>query len=83
MIFTLLGLAKALLDLFDFLTANILLPLGGLLIAVFSGWVLSRAVSADELAMGEGLVYRLWRVLIRYVAPLAVALVFLNAVGFM
>ena len=74
---------KGFLDLFDFLTANILLPLGGLLIAVFSGWVLSRAVSADELAMGEGLVYRLWRVLIRYVAPLAVTLVFLNAIGFM
>jgi len=68
---------KGFLDLFDFLPANILLPLGGLLIAVFSGWVLSRAVSVDELAMGEeGLAYRLWRMLIRYVAPLAVAVVF-------
>jgi len=68
---------KGFLDLFDFLTANILLPLGGLLIAVFSGWVLSRAASVDELAMGEGLAYRLWRMLIRYVAPLAVAVVFI------
>jgi NSS family neurotransmitter:Na+ symporter len=33
------------------------------------------------LAIGEGSAYRLWRVLIRYVAPLAVALVFLNAIG--
>jgi neurotransmitter:Na+ symporter, NSS family len=74
---------KGFLDLFDFLTANILLPLGGLSIAVFSGWVLSRAASVDELAMGEGMAYRLWLVLIRYVAPLAVALVFLNAIGLM
>ncbi len=72
---------KGFLDLFDFLTANILLPLGGLLIAAFAGWVLSRAASVDELDMGDGVAYRLWRVLIRYVAPLAVALVFLNAIG--
>jgi NSS family neurotransmitter:Na+ symporter len=72
---------KVFFDLFDYLTANILLPLGGVLIAVFSGWVLSRGASVDELAMGEGAIYRVWRVLIRYIAPLAVALVFLNAVG--
>lgn len=72
---------KGFLDLFDFLTANVLLPLGGLLIAVFAGWVLSRAASVDELRLGDGAVYRTWRALIRYVAPLAVALVFLNAIG--
>jgi len=72
---------KGFLDLFDFLTANILLPLGGVLLAVFAGWVLSRSASVDELGIGEGVVYRLWLVLIRYVAPLAVALVFLNAIG--
>ncbi len=68
------------LDLFDFVTANVLLPLGGLLIAVFAGWVLSRGSSMDELAMGERLGYRLWRFLIRYVAPVAVAVVFLHAI---
>jgi NSS family neurotransmitter:Na+ symporter len=72
---------KGFLDLFDFLTANILLPLGGLLIAVFAGWVLSREASVDELGLGEGMAYRIWLVLIRYIAPLAVALVFLNAIG--
>ncbi|MCB2263814.1 MAG: sodium-dependent transporter [Candidatus Thiosymbion ectosymbiont of Robbea hypermnestra] len=72
---------KGFLDLLDFLTANILLPLGGLLIAVFSGWVLSRTVSADELALGEGPLYRLWRMLIRYVAPVAVAIIFANSIG--
>jgi len=66
------------LDLFDVLTANVLLPLGGFFIAVFAGWVLPRKVSEDELAMGKGLAYPLWRFLVRYVAPLAVFLVFLN-----
>jgi len=77
--YTLLG--KGVLDLFDFVTANILLPLGGILIAVFAGWVLPRRASVDELGMGEGLGYRLWRLLVRYVAPLAVAVVLLNALG--
>jgi hypothetical protein len=45
---------KGFLDLFDFLTANILLPLGGVLIAIFAGWMLSRASSVDELEMGDG-----------------------------
>jgi NSS family neurotransmitter:Na+ symporter len=68
-------------DLFEFVAANVLLPLGGFLIAVFAGWVLSRKSSADEFAMGEGAAYGLWRGLIRFVAPLAVAVVFLQAVG--
>lgn len=72
---------KGILDLFDYLTANIMLPLGGVLIAVYAGWMMSRAASSDELRMGEGLAYRLWWLLIRYVAPVAVTIVLLNAIG--
>jgi NSS family neurotransmitter:Na+ symporter len=69
------------LDLFDYVTANILLPLGGILIAIFAGWILSRASSIDEFEMGEGIGYRVWWLLIRYVAPIAVSIVLLNAIG--
>lgn len=72
---------KGVLDLFDYVTANILLPLGGILIAVFAGWVLPRRVTQDELGMGDGAGYRIWRFLVRYVSPVAVALVLLNALG--
>ena len=72
---------KGVLDLFDYLTANILLPLGGILIAVFAGWVLPRATTLDELGGDAGAGYRLWRFLIRYVAPVAVTLVLLNGLG--
>lgn len=71
---------KTVIDLLDFLTSNILLPLGGLLIALFAGWVMSRASSAEELALGN-LGYRTWRFVLRYVAPLAILLVFLNLLG--
>ncbi len=70
-------------DLLDILTANFMLPLGGLAMALFAGWFMSRESTRDELAMGQGLTYRLWRVMIRYIAPLAVVLVFFNAIGLM
>jgi NSS family neurotransmitter:Na+ symporter len=72
---------KTIFDLLDFLTANVMLPLGGLLIALFAGYVMSRPSSADELGMGEGNVYLAWRFLVRYISPVAVAIVFLNVLG--
>lgn len=68
-------------DLLDYLTANVLLPLGGLFIALFTGWVMSRAASRDELRLGDGAGYRSWRFLVRYVSPALVLIVFLNAIG--
>jgi NSS family neurotransmitter:Na+ symporter len=72
---------KTFFGLFDYLTANIMLPLGGLLIAIFAGWVLKREHSVDELRLGDGLLYRGWYFLIRYLTPLAVGLVFLDVTG--
>jgi len=68
-------------DNLDFLTSNIMLPLGGLAITVFCGWVMCTHSSASELDPEAGSTFRVWRLLSRYVAPVAVVLVFLNAVG--
>ncbi|HIA07632.1 MAG TPA: sodium-dependent transporter [Chromatiaceae bacterium] len=68
-------------DVLDFITSNVMLPLGGLLIAVFAAWRLSRSTSFDELKMGDGLAYPLWRFLVRYITPIAVLIVFLDALG--
>ena len=70
---------KTIFDLLDYLTANIMLPLGGLLIALFAGWVMNQNHSRGELGMEEGL-YQRWLLLIRYVTPVAIGLVFLNAI---
>jgi len=63
-------------DLLDFITANIMLPLSGLLIAVYAGWVLTRKITSDELALGNPSVYSAWHVVIRFIAPIAVAVIF-------
>jgi len=64
----------------DHLTSNLLLPLGGVFIAIFAGWVMCRNSTADELG-GAGTTYKLWRFLARFVAPVGVLFVFLKASG--
>jgi len=78
--FNFLGLKKSsgLFDVLDILTSSIMLPLGGILIATFAGWVMTRSSSREELAIRFGLVYGLWRFVVRYVAPVLVGLVLLQ-----
>jgi NSS family neurotransmitter:Na+ symporter len=64
----------------DYLTSNIMLPLGGLLIAFFAGWVMCRNSTADELG-GAGVAFKLWRLTARFVAPVGILFVLLKAIG--
>ena len=57
-----------------------MLPVGGVLIAVFAGWIMCRNSTAEELG-GAGKLYKTWRLLSRYVSPVAIAFVFLRAIG--
>jgi neurotransmitter:Na+ symporter, NSS family len=71
--------AGTLFDNIDYLTSNIMLPVGGLLIVIFAGWVMCRNSTAEELG-GAGTLYRAWRVLARYLAPIGILLILVNAV---
>ena len=64
----------------DYLTSNIMLPLSGLLITVFAAWVMCRNSTSDELG-GRGTTFKVWHFLARYVAPAAIIVIFLRAVG--
>lgn len=74
-------LAGTIFDNLDFLTSNIMLPLGGLLIALFAGWVMCKSSSVEELDIGTGLRYTFWRFLTRFLAPVALLVIFLHATG--
>ena len=67
-------------DNIDYITSNIMLPLSGLFITGFAAWVMCRNSSAEELG-GAGTLYRIWRFLARFVAPIAILFIFLQAVG--
>ena len=66
-------------DTLDYVTSNIMLPAGGLFIAIFAAWLMREASSRDELNTDDW-IYKLWRILLRYVTPIAVIIVFLRAV---
>ncbi|MEY2909853.1 MAG: hypothetical protein RLZZ602_2376 [Pseudomonadota bacterium] len=61
-------------DIADALPTKVLLPLGGLLIATFAGWFMLREHSFDELDASAG-TYALWRLLVRFLAVPAIALI--------
>ena len=71
-------------DLFDFLVAKFIMPIGGLIMCIFLGWVVDKKVLRAELTNNGTLkspLYPTFRFIIRYVAPLCIFLIFANELG--
>ncbi len=66
-------------DVLDQLTSNLMLPLGGLAIALFAGWAAPQRLLAEELRLGPTGA-RALRFALRYVAPLGIAAATLSAI---
>ena len=62
-------------DTMDYVSNNILLPVGGVLIAVFAAWILDQKIAEEEMSHDKKF-YPVWRFLTRFIAPVAVSLVF-------
>jgi NSS family neurotransmitter:Na+ symporter len=70
---------KTFFDLFDFLVTNLLLPFGGIVIAIIAGWVIKKKFSSDELyGTAPTIWYRAWLFLVRFVAPVVLLAVFFD-----
>ncbi|NVK44389.1 MAG: sodium-dependent transporter [Oceanospirillaceae bacterium] len=68
---------KTLFDLFDFLVSNLALPLGGMAIAIYAGWIMKPELLRESLGLGDGLAGSLFRFVLRFLSPAAVLIVFL------
>lgn len=72
-------------DLYDFLTSNIFMPVGGITIAVFLGWRLKAALVRQAVSNGGTIhnnhLSKVFLFLVRYVAPVAIALILLSGLG--
>ena len=80
--FTIFGLGMF--DLFDFVTAKLMLPLGGLLISIFTGWYLDKKLVWSEITNNGTLkvpIYKLIIFILKYVAPIAISVIFINELG--
>lgn len=71
-------------SMFDDLSGMVLLPLGGMLISIFAGWVLDRQLYREEVTNSGEIKAPYFKLLIfslRYVAPVAIGIVFLDQLG--
>jgi len=67
-------------EVIDHLTSDIMLPLGGLAIAIFAGWKVRQHASREELNTSP-VAYSIWLFCIRWFTPVAIVAVFLNLTG--
>lgn len=68
-------------DTVDYLASNWMLPLGGLLLSVYAGWILPKRVVMSELSDVSSGAILIWTWLIRFVAPILVLVVLMQKVG--
>ena len=73
---------KNIFDWFDFLSASILMPIGGIAVAIFVGYFMDKELIRKELhhLMGD-FFFKTWLFSLRYIVPVAIALVILNETG--
>lgn len=76
---------RSLFDSFDYMSSNILLPIGGLLIAIYVGYRVSsdslKAELSNQGVLKNSTLVSIYHTVIRYVTPLLLLLVFLNVIG--
>lgn len=70
---------KGFLDLMDFFASNLLLPIGGLLVSLYVGWVMGP--KAREEMGGDSPLVEIWIVILKFIAPAAIALILLSGLG--
>ena len=68
-------------ELIDYLTATIMMPLGGALMALFAGWRMKRSILLGELGWQTGALFTVWLWLLRLVAPAAILIIMYNALS--
>ena len=71
-------------DLFDYVSSNIFLPVGGMFIALFVGWYLDKKMVRNEMTNNGSLrapYMRLVIFILRYVAPVAIGIILINQLG--
>ena len=75
------GYGQTFFDTMDLLTSNWMLPLGGLFIAIYAGWIMPARIRQAELCDLNGGIAGTWLFLVRFIAPILVVIVLLDKVG--
>ncbi|MDO4162857.1 MAG: sodium-dependent transporter [Bacteroides sp.] len=80
--YTLFGMT--LFDLFDYVTAKIMLPVGGFFISIFAGWYIDRKIAWEEISNNgtlHPLIYKVLIFVLKFIAPVCIAFILINELG--
>ena len=69
------------LDSMDYVASNILLPLGGLSMALLMGWRLKKSEALEATDLKNGIIGNVWLFIVKYLAPVLIIVIFLNQIG--
>jgi NSS family neurotransmitter:Na+ symporter len=67
-------------EILDYLTANIMMPLCGLLLALFVGWMIKPDAIRNEVDIKNPVLFKAWFWLLRWVAPVSIALIIYTSI---
>jgi NSS family neurotransmitter:Na+ symporter len=68
-------------DIFDYVSGKLLLPIGGMFISIFAGWFLDKKIRWEEVTNGgkvNNSVYNVYVFILKFICPVAIAIVFIN-----
>lgn len=71
-------------DIFDHATSNYMLPIGGMLTAIFAGWIVNRTLLKNEMTTNGSFGVRIFSFvfkLVKYIIPIVIAILFLSKIG--
>ncbi|MGP4039509.1 sodium-dependent transporter [Gracilibacillus sp. D59] len=77
---TLIG-NRNILDSMDFLSSNVFLPIGGLTMALFVGWYFTKQEALEASDLSRNPIGQLWYIVVKYIAPIIIVIIFLNSLG--
>ncbi len=67
---------KNLFGVMDFIVANIMLPVNALMLALFTGWAMSRKMISEQISYPLGSPeFTLWQISMKYIAPIAISII--------
>lgn len=69
---------KTIFGLIDYFASNLVMPLGGILMAIMAGWFIDQNSSREHIGINQKLFFQVWLILVRFIAPAVVLLIFIS-----
>jgi NSS family neurotransmitter:Na+ symporter len=70
---------KNIMDVIEYFSANVFVPLNGLFAAIFVGWMIKRSTMVDELGIGDSPIFKIWKFLVTFLVPIVMIVVFYDS----